>query len=66
MNIWQIRFVTDIKKMRNFFLVRLLLVLGGGGVNLKDLHSHFTQLNLLTISRPSQQLRVGYLVSNLI
>ena len=30
MNIWQIRFVTDIKKMRNFFLIRLLLVLGGG------------------------------------
>ena len=65
MNSQEMRFATDAEKMCNFFLVRLLLVLGGG-VNLEDLHSHFTQLNLLTISRPSQQPRVGYLVSNLI
>ena len=64
MNSQEMRFATDAEKMYNFFLVRLLLVLGG--VNLKDLHSHFTQLNLLTISCPSQQPRVGYLVSNLI
>jgi hypothetical protein len=64
MNSEEMRFATDVEKMCNFFLIRLLLVLGG--VNLKDLHSYFTQLNLLTISRPSQQPRVGYLVSNLI
>ena len=64
MNFQKIRFATGAEKMCNFFLIRLLLVLGE--VNLKDLHSHFTQLNLLTISRPSQQPRVGYLVSNLI
>jgi hypothetical protein len=64
MNIQRMQFVTDAERMCNSLLVRLLLVLGG--VNLKDLHSHFTQLNLLTISRPSQQPRVGYLVSNLI
>ena len=64
MNSQEMRFETDAEKMCNFFLVRLLLVLGG--VNLEDLHSHLTQLNLLTISRPSQQPRVGYLVSNLI
>ena len=66
MNSQEMRFATDAEKMCNFFLIRLLLVFGGGGVNLKDLHSHFTQLNLLTISRPSQQPRVGCLVSNLI
>ena len=64
MNIQRMQFATDVERMRNFLLIRLLLVLGG--VNLKDLHSHFTQLNLLTISRPSQQPRVGCLVSNLI
>ena len=64
MNIQRMQFVTDAERMCNFLLVRLLLVLGG--VNLEDLHSHFTQLNLLTISRPSQQPRVGCLVSNLI
>ena len=64
MNSEEMRFATDAEKMCNFFLIRILLVLGG--VNLKDLHSHFTQLNLLTISHPSQQPRVGYLVSNLI
>ena len=64
MNSQEMRFATDAEKMCNFFLIRLLLVFVG--VNLKDLHSHFTQLNLLTISRPSQQPRVGYLVSNLI
>ena len=64
MNIQRMQFATDVERMCNFLLIRLLLVLGG--VNLKDLHSHFTQLNLLTISRPSQQPRVGYLVSNLI
>ena len=64
MNSQEMRFVTDVDRTCNFLLIRLLLVLGG--VNLKDLHSHFTQLNLLTISRPSQQPRVGYLVSNLI
>ena len=65
MNIQRMRFATDAEKTYNFFLVRLLLVFKGG-VNLKDLHSHFTQLNLLTISCPSQQPREGYLVSNLI
>ena len=64
MNSQEMRFVTDVDRTCNFLLIRLLLVLGG--VNLKDLHSHLTQLNLLTISRPSQQPRVGYLVSNLI
>ena len=64
MNSQEMRFATDVEKMCNFFLIRLLLVLGG--VNLKDLHSRYTQLNLLTISRPSQQPRVGYLVLNLI
>ena len=64
MNSQEMRFATDAEKMCNFFLVRLLLVLGG--VNLKDLNSHLTQLNLLTISRPSHQPRVGCLVSNLI
>ena len=64
MNIQRMQFATDVERMCNFLLVRPLLVLGG--VNLKDLHSHFTQLNLLTISRPSHLLRVGYLVSNLI
>ena len=65
MNSQEMRFVTDAEKICNFFLVRQLLVLGGG-VNLEDLHSRYTQLNLLTISRPSHQPRVGYLVSNLI
>ena len=64
MNIQRMQFATDVERLCNFLLIRLLLVLGG--VNLKDLHSHFTQLNLLTISRPSQQPRVGCLVSNLI
>ena len=65
MNIQRMQFVTDAERMCNFLLIRLLLVLRGG-VNLEDLHSHFTQLNLLTISRPSHLPRVGYLVSNLI
>ena len=64
MNSQEMRFATDAERMCNFLLIRLLLVLGG--VNLKDLHSRYTQLNLLTISRPSQQPRVGCLVSNLI
>ena len=64
MNIQRMQFVTDAERMCNSLLIRLLLVLGG--VNLKDLHSRYTQLNLLTISRPSQQPRVGCLVSNLI
>ncbi len=64
MNSQEMRFATDVERMCNFLLIRLLLVLGG--VNLKDLHSRYTQLNLLTISRPSQQPRVGCLVSNLI
>ena len=64
MNSQEMRFATDAERMRNFLLIRLLLVLGG--VNLKDLHSRYAQLNLLTISRPSQQPRVGCLVSNLI
>ena len=64
MNSQEMRFATDVERMCNFLLIRLLLVLGG--VNLKDLHSRYTQLNLLTISCPSQQPRVGCLVSNLI
>ena len=64
MNSQEMRFATDAERMCNFLLIRLLLVLGG--VNLIDLHSRYTQLNLLTISRPSQQPRVGCLVSNLI
>ena len=63
MNIQRMRFATDAERMCNFLLVRLLLVLGG--VNLKDLHSHFTQLNLLTISRPSQQPLLCPTLSNL-
>ena len=64
MNSQEMRFATDAKMICNFLLVRLLLVLGR--VNLEDLHSHLTQLNLLTISRPSHLLRVGLHVSNLI
>ena len=30
MNSEEMRFATDAEKMRNFFLIRLLLVLGGG------------------------------------
>ena len=30
MNSEEMRFATDADKMRNFFLIRLLLVLGGG------------------------------------
>ena len=64
MNIRQMRLVKDFKDVCNILLISRLYVLGG--VNLKDLNPRYTQLNLLTISRPSQQPRVGYLVSNLI
>ena len=35
MNSQEMRFAIDAKKMCNFFLVRLLLVLGGGGKSIR-------------------------------
>jgi hypothetical protein len=63
MNIQRMRFVADIKKVCNFFLIMLLLVFGEG--KSKRFNFSLVQLNFITILRLSHLLRVGFMCPTL-
>ena len=64
MNSQEMRFATDAKKMRNFLLVRLLLVLGRG--KSKRFTFSFYPVKLTYDFTPVATASGGSLVSNLI